>query len=50
MIKSFLEAQPDAKLSLITASWGSDTGFGHQILPGEHDMDGFFYACLGKAT
>jgi 16S rRNA (cytosine967-C5)-methyltransferase len=28
--------------------WGEESSFGRQILPGEHDMDGFFYACLQK--
>jgi len=50
VIESFLEAQTDAEINSITARWGSDTGFGRQILPGEHNMDGFFYACLGKTA
>ena len=29
--------------------WGEESSFGRQILPGEHDMDGFFYTCLYKA-
>lgn len=29
--------------------WGQNSGFGRQILPGEADMDGFYYACLQKS-
>jgi 16S rRNA (cytosine967-C5)-methyltransferase len=35
--------------SLKLLKWGEESSFGRQILPGEHDMDGFFYACLQKA-
>lgn len=28
--------------------WGRDIGFGRQILPGEQEMDGFFYSVLLK--
>jgi len=48
-IEAFLGDHEDAGLSQIDATWGNDTGFGRQILPGENDMDGFFYACLSKA-
>ena len=29
--------------------WGEESSFGRQILPGDHNMDGFFYTCLQKA-
>lgn len=32
----------------INETWGRDTGYGRQILPGEHGMDGFFYSVLVK--
>lgn len=32
----------------LTADWGIATRFGRQILPGENDMDGFYYALLAK--
>lgn len=48
-VRAFLGAQADARLLPIAADWGVDTGFGRQLLPGERDMDGFFYACLEKA-
>jgi 16S rRNA (cytosine967-C5)-methyltransferase len=47
-IARFTRAHDDARLQPITADWGHDTGHGRQILPGEQDMDGFFYACLEK--
>ena len=34
----------------ITKKWGNDTTYGTQILPGENNMDGFFYACLVKSV
>jgi 16S rRNA C967 or C1407 C5-methylase (RsmB/RsmF family) len=30
------------------ARWGRKLGYGRQILPGEQEMDGFFYASLRK--
>ncbi|MEE9157333.1 MAG: 16S rRNA (cytosine(967)-C(5))-methyltransferase RsmB [Gammaproteobacteria bacterium] len=47
-IEHFLRQRPDAQLQTIQASWGRPTRVGRQILPGEDDMDGFFYACLQK--
>jgi 16S rRNA (cytosine967-C5)-methyltransferase len=47
-IKTFIENHRDAKPTKIQAIWGHATEFGQQILPGEHDMDGFYYACLEK--
>ena len=35
--------------SLKLLKWGEESSFGRQILPGENDMDGFFYTCLQKA-
>jgi len=37
-----------AEKSLKSVQWGEACSFGRQILPGEHNMDGFFYACLQK--
>ena len=37
-----------AERSLKSVQWGNECSFGRQILPGEHNMDGFFYACLQK--
>lgn len=47
-IASFVRRHPDAATVPIAASWGRPAGFGRQILPGEADMDGFFYATLIK--
>jgi len=47
-IEDFLTGHPDAELSGIAAPWGRSSGPGRQILPGEGDMDGFFYARLRK--
>ncbi|MCP4043397.1 MAG: 16S rRNA (cytosine(967)-C(5))-methyltransferase, partial [Gammaproteobacteria bacterium] len=38
----------DAKVVPITAKWGQQRKFGRQILPGEDEMDGFYFALLRK--
>jgi 16S rRNA (cytosine967-C5)-methyltransferase len=48
LIKQFIENQHDCVLKPIKAKWGKDTGYGRQILTGQDNMDGFFYACLEK--
>ncbi|MCZ6803348.1 MAG: 16S rRNA (cytosine(967)-C(5))-methyltransferase RsmB [Proteobacteria bacterium] len=49
LIKQFISANSDCLLKPIKAKWGIDTGYGRQILTGQDNMDGFFYACLEKA-
>lgn len=48
-IADFLQQHPDAQLQITEQTWGHATGHGWQILPGEHKMDGFFYAKIRKA-
>lgn len=48
LIDAFLMRHRDARLHHIPGQWGQDTGAGRQILPGEDDMDGFFYALLAR--
>lgn len=48
-VEAFLARTPGAALEPLDASFGHDTGFGRQRLPGERGMDGFFYARLRKA-
>lgn len=47
-INAFLERHADAEAAALNADWGRDMSPGRQILPGEHEMDGFFYALLRK--
>ncbi|MBK8284209.1 MAG: 16S rRNA (cytosine(967)-C(5))-methyltransferase RsmB [Ahniella sp.] len=48
-IAAFLKRHTDARLLPVVPEWfGRDTGFGRQILPGEHELDGFFYAVLTR--
>jgi len=47
-IKKFIANNSDCTLKIIDAQWGVDTGYGRQILTGQDNMDGFFYACLEK--
>jgi len=49
-IQSFLDRQADAKEVLIEADWGMAQQHGRQILSGQQDMDGFYYALLEKAA
>ena len=46
----FLERTPDAEEAPIHADWGRPRPVGRQILPGDDDMDGFYYACLRKSA
>jgi 16S rRNA (cytosine967-C5)-methyltransferase len=45
----FLEAVPDARAEPIAGRWGEPAGPGRRLAPGG-DFDGFYYACLRKAT
>ena len=47
-ISRFLANHSDARSPLLEASWGRQQDFGRQILPGEEEMDGFYYACIHK--
>ncbi len=47
-IRAFLAATDDARSAGPAVSWGIATTPGRQLLPGDHDRDGFFYACLRK--
>lgn len=48
VIQSFLKAQADAISIPIKAEWGVDCEVGRQVLPGQDEMDGFYYAILCK--
>jgi 16S rRNA (cytosine967-C5)-methyltransferase len=48
LIKEFVSSNKDCQLKQINTDWGIDTGYGKQILTGQDNMDGFFYACLEK--
>jgi 16S rRNA (cytosine967-C5)-methyltransferase len=47
-IKGFLQQHADAAEMPIDAAWGHRCEYGRQILPGENEMDGFYFACLRK--
>ena len=48
-IDAFLARTADAEVQPLDARYGRASGAGRQRLPGEDDMDGFFYALLRKA-
>jgi 16S rRNA (cytosine967-C5)-methyltransferase len=47
-ISRFLADHNEAEAVFVEAAWGHDQNCGRQILPGEEEMDGFFYACMRK--
>lgn len=47
-VLEFLRSHSDAAERPIDAAWGHQCNAGRQILPGEDNMDGFFYAVLQK--
>ncbi|MEE4293920.1 MAG: 16S rRNA (cytosine(967)-C(5))-methyltransferase RsmB [Xanthomonadales bacterium] len=48
-VGAFLERQADARVEKPDLPWGRDAAPGRQILPGELEMDGFFYARISKS-
>ncbi|OGT29968.1 MAG: 16S rRNA (cytosine(967)-C(5))-methyltransferase [Gammaproteobacteria bacterium RIFCSPHIGHO2_12_FULL_35_23] len=48
VIEEFLAKEQSAKEILIQATWGHACSVGRQILPGESNMDGFYYCLLQK--
>ena len=49
-ITGFLRSNVDAEeIKLSASNWGNACVHGRQILPGESDMDGFYYALLRKS-
>jgi len=47
-VQRFLLSHTDAAEVPIDAAWGHRCEHGMQILPGENEMDGFYFACLRK--
>jgi len=47
-VARFLEQHADAVEAPINTAWGRRCVHGRQILPGDDEMDGFYFACLQK--
>jgi 16S rRNA (cytosine967-C5)-methyltransferase len=47
-IKGFVQQHANVAEVPIDAAWGHRCEYGRQILPGENQMDGFYFACLRK--
>mgnify|MGYP001818303418 FL=1 len=47
-IESFLGSKTGATELPIDAAWGRECAHGRQVLPGDNEMDGFYFACLRK--
>ncbi len=50
LVQAFLAAQADAVALPMHCAWGREVAPGRQILSGEDNMDGFYYAVLSKRT
>lgn len=48
IVSRFLNQFENAALDKIEADWGYETGFGRQILPGQDNLDGFYFTRLVK--
>jgi 16S rRNA (cytosine967-C5)-methyltransferase len=48
VIEKFLNLESTASLLPMTIAWGQALALGHQLLPGQNNMDGFYYARIGK--
>jgi 16S rRNA (cytosine967-C5)-methyltransferase len=48
-IEAFLASTRDARETPVEAAWGHAGTHGRQLLPGDNEMDGFYFACLYKA-
>ncbi len=49
-IAHFIAKHPDCEIMTTKQPWGRNTGHGWQIMPGDHNMDGFFYSVLTKIS
>lgn len=50
VIDAALARHPDAAVDTLRVDCGIATRHGRQLLPGEHDMDGFYYSLIGKSA
>ena len=48
-VARFLSDHADAESRVPDAGWGRACVHGRQLLSGEDDMDGFYFACIYKA-
>lgn len=48
VLETFLTKHSEAQEEVINAAWGVSCPIGRQILPGQYNMDGFYYAVLRK--
>ena len=48
LLADFVRRRDDVKVLPMGEHWGNEEGIGRQVLPGQDDMDGFYYARLCK--
>jgi 16S rRNA (cytosine967-C5)-methyltransferase len=49
-LQQFLTQEPTANAEPLRVQWGHALPIGRQILPGDDNLDGFYYACLVKTV
>ena len=49
-VAAFLRSTPDARETPLQAEWGHAQSHGRQILTGEQNMDGFYYARIARMS
>jgi len=50
VIENFITSSSDARINKINTQWGMPTKHGRQILSGQNNMDGFYYAVICKTV
>jgi 16S rRNA (cytosine967-C5)-methyltransferase len=50
IIRQFVSQTDDCEVKPAPFEWGQALEYGRQILPGDHNMDGFYYCCLQKVA
>ena len=48
VLASFMARHSEAAADALDEAWGRPAGVGRQMMPGEEDADGFFYARLRR--
>lgn len=49
-VQALLDTLADAKLTRVSASWGSELAYGRQVIPEINGPDGLYYAILEKSA
>src|SRR5699024_9631881 len=50
VVQPFVEATADAEVTAMPDRWGEAEAVGRRTAPGEHGVDGFYYACIRRVS